>query len=245
MNKSISKDTKEKIVYAINNGLYEAQNRYSGHELINNAKHFVKLDDIANSVIDTLKFDINFKIFIIKRGSYNLPLFYDEINDILFSLMSYGRFKQLLNRKDFSKVHYLDILTTFNDNLHINNKQLTLFDHPSRRNLYIIKGTREEIIQRIGKEPRKYMTIVFDMEGFKLFGVEAIFTSANLEVFYKEDWSDLIVIDYNALFNYDIEEENNSDNLEITIKPHISRNDDITEEEIIPKIKNKINRSNR
>ncbi|SFM05214.1 DUF5986 family protein [Halanaerobium salsuginis] len=243
MRNSINQDIKEKFVSSINNGLYETQSRYSGYEIINNAKHFVKMDDIANSVINSLKSNVSFEIFIIKRGSYKLPLFYDKNNDVLYSLMSSRRFQELLDRKDFSQVHYLDALITLNDKLLIDKKQLALFDSSSESNLHIINNIKEDIIQTIGLEPGKYMTIAFDMDGFKLLGVEAILTSEYLEVAYREDWSELIEIDYNDLSYLELEDENDSDDLEITIKPNVSRNDDITEEEITPKVMKKSNRS--
>ena len=109
-------DVKEKFVSAIKSGLSETQAQYSySNKRINNARHFVKMDNIANSVIDTFKHNTNLDIITLQRGGYTLILIYDALHDILYSLMSSRRFKELLDRDDHSKVHYLDALVNFND----------------------------------------------------------------------------------------------------------------------------------
>ena len=93
---------KETIVSAIKNGLSETQTMYNGRlKRITNAKHFVKMDEIANSVIQSFEHNSDFNIITLKRGSYEVLLLHHINTDTLFSFMSHNRFQDLLNRKDF------------------------------------------------------------------------------------------------------------------------------------------------
>jgi hypothetical protein len=235
---------KEKFVSSIKNGLYETQSKYSNYKRINNAKHFVKMDDIANSVIDAFESNPDFNVIIFPRGPYKLVLVYDTVNDILYSLMSTKRFQGLLDRKDHSHVHYLDALVNFNDKLEIDRHQLVIDDNFFEPNVEKINQIKDSLTMQLnGIQPGKYLTITFGMDGFRLLSVEAILTSEYLEVADREDWSELIEIDYSDLVYEDIEDNDDFDELDISIKPHITRNDDILEEHITPKIDKKENQS--
>lgn len=228
---------KEKFVSSIKNGLSETQNMYYGRlKRISNAKHFVKMDEIVNSVIQTLEQDSDFQIITLKRGSYELVLFYHMDSDTLFSLMSLNRFQDLLNRKDYSHVHYLDALINFNDKLNYDRQQMVIdecyFEQESEKIEYI----KEQVKNLLGGiEPGKYITIVFDMDNFRLVSVEAILTSEYLEVVEREDWSEFIEIDYSDIHYDEINAGEDTDELIISIKPNVVRNDDISEEHISPK----------
>ncbi len=156
--------------------------------------------------------------------------------------MSLSKFKELMERKDYSHIHYFDVFVTLNKKLPINKKQLALFDNFHEPNKQKINNVKSQLIQMIGREPKKYITIVFDIDGFRLLNVEAVLTSEYLEIAYKEDWSDFVEIDYNELIYEDEEELDDSDELPISIKTHITRNDDITEEHITPKVSEKENK---
>ena len=107
-----------------------------------------------------------------------------------------------------------------------------------------IESIKEQVkIQLGGIEPNKYVTIVFEMDTFRLVSVEAILTSEYLEIVEREDWSEFIEIDYNDI-NYDeINIEKDTDELTISLKPNVVRNDDVSEENITPKIDTKENQN--
>lgn len=236
---------KETIVSSIKNGLSETQTMYNGRlKRITNAKHFVKMDEIANSVIQSFEHNSDFNIITLKRGSYEVLLLHHINTDTLFSFMSHNRFQDLLNRKDFSHVHYLDALVNFNDKLNYNRMQMVIDDSYFEQESKSIESIKEQVkIQLGGIEPNKYVTIVFEMDTFRLVSVEAILTSEYLEIVEREDWSEFIEIDYNDI-NYDeINIEKDTDELTISLKPNVVRNDDISEENITPKTDTKENQN--
>lgn len=240
----INTSIKERIVSSIKNGLYETQSKYnSGSDSFKNARHFVKMDDIANNIVESFESNYDFQIIKFPRGSYKLPLLYDKTKNIIYSFMSSSKFKELIDRKDHSHVHYFDVFVTFNKKLSIKKRQLALFENLHETNLHKINNVKNQLVQMIGREPKKYITIVFDMDGFRLLSVEAVLTSEYMEIAYKEDWSDFIKIDYNDLAYEDEEELDDFDELPISIKPDIARNDDISEEHITPKVYKKENKS--
>lgn len=240
VNYKIDTVLKEKFVSSIKNGLYETQLKYSDHKKFNNAKHFVKMDDVANSISDVFDSNSEFDVIIFPRGPYKLALVYDKVDDILFSFMSTTRFQSLIDRNDHSHVHYLDALVNFNNKLEIDRMQLVLDENFFEPNVEKINQIKDDLRMRLnGIEPESYITIVFGMNGFRLISVQAVLTSEYLEVVDREDWSEFIEIDYSDLNYEDATDSEENDQLDISIKPHIKRNDDIIEEHITPKVDKK------
>lgn len=242
---SIADSIKTKIVKAINDGLDEAQNVYStGSMRIRNSIHFYKMDAIANAVIMCLEDEDDIKILQIERGSYIVPLMYYIPDGTVLSLMSCGRYSTLMNRKDYSRVHYFDALVNFNDKLEIDRNQLVLDEVIFDADVYEIDEIKNQISNQLdGKEPSKYITISMVMKGLQLIGVEAILTSEYFEEVERADWSQFIELDYSDIEYYDDVVSNEDDDLGITIKPNVVRKDDINEEDIKPKIGSKENQA--
>lgn len=238
MNNQFETYIKEQFVSAIKSGLYKTQMVYGNtNRKINNAKHFVKMDNIANCVMEAFKEDERLEIITFQRGSYIVILVYDTERSILYSLMNSKRFNAILERKDHSQIHYLDALVNFNCKLDIERYQQVIDESIFGQNINEIDKIKEKVVNQInGIEPEKYITVSFSMDRFRLLGVEAILTSEYLEVVDREDWSEFIEIDYSDI-SYEPSNENiDFDDLDISLKPNISRNDDISEEQITPKI---------
>lgn len=245
MNNQFETYIKEQFVSAIKSGLNETQTVYGNtNKRINNAKHFVKMDNIANCVIKSFEEEDRLKIITFQRGSYTVVLVYDTENYILYSLMSSKRFQELLDRKDHSHVHYLDALVNFNDKLDVERYQQVIDESIFEQNINEIDKIKEKVINQInGIEPEKYITVSFSMDNFRLISVEAILTSEYLEVIDREDWSEFIEIDYSDISYEQSNTNADFDDLDISLKPNISRNDDISEEHITSKTDKKDNQA--
>lgn len=200
------------------------------------------MDNIANSVIKAFEKDPNLNVITLKRGGYTLVLVYDIVHDVLYSLMSSRRFEELLDRKDRSHVHYLDALVNFNDKY--DRYQLVIVDDSfCEQNVERINQIKENVIIQLNKtEPGKYITVSFGMDNFRLISVEAILTSEYLEVVDREDWSEYIEVDYNDISYDDSEANDDNDELHISLKPNIERNDDLSEQDITHKIDKRENK---
>jgi len=236
---------KEQFVSAINSGLNETKTEYeNANKKINNAIHFSKMDNIANCVINAFKEEDSLNIITFRRGFYTLVFVYDKVNDILYSLMNSKRFQEILNRKDHSHTHYLDVLVNFNDKLDVERYQQVIDEYIFEPNIHEIDKIKEKIINQInGIEPEKYITISFSMDKFRLVSVEAILTSKYLEVVDREDWSEFIEIDYSDISYEPSNANDDFDELHISIRSNIARNDDISEKHITPKIDKKENQA--
>lgn len=238
---SIDRQFKEKIISGIKNGLNNTQSMYYGQsKRICNAKHLVKMDEIANSIIDSIERfggEEDFHILTLPRGAYDVLLVYCVNTGILLSFMSKNRFKTLIHRKDHSKVHYLDALVAFNDKHNFDRQQLVIDESFICQDLDVINNIKENVKSQLGElDPSYYLTIVMDMNYFRLSSVEAVLTSQYLEVIEREDWSDLIQIDYDDINHDELELNVDEDDLNISIKQN---GDDITEDDITPKVSRK------
>lgn len=231
--------SKIKIVKAIKEGLFDAHTEYNNPSMrLKNGQHFYKMDKVGNEVIKQVSKDVNFKIISIKRGSYELALFYYIPTGSIFTLMSKRRFVELMGRSNFVNVHYLDALVELNSDLECDRNQLKIDELVEPVNEYekndILKQIRDQLD---GDDPSNYATIVFDMRGYELISVESVLTSEDLEVVYTEEWSQFIELDYRILEFSDSTTviENEEIDLGITIKPNVVRKDEISINEINPK----------
>ncbi|CDI50106.1 DUF5986 family protein [Clostridium tetani] len=244
MIKNVNDRIKEKFVAAIKDGLNETRLKAQiEYKEINNAIHFEKMDNIANSLINAFKFESNYRIVKLKRGSYIVVLIFDSENKILFSALSHSRFETLLKRKSHLKTHYIDALVDFNISIGFKRVQQVIDESFFEKNNDEINKIKEQITDVLnGEIPERYVTVCFEMERFSLCNVEAVLTSEHFEVIERDNWSDLIEIDYNdviyenSISNEDSEELNisikseilnqinSSDDLEIPIKDQIKEN---------------------
>lgn len=236
MDVQINSNVKEKFVKAIKDGLYETKvTAEAKMGQVHNAIHFEKLDNIANSLIDSFAYELNFKTIALKRGSYVLVFIFDIENKIIYSTLSDKRFKTLIQRKDLSHVHYFDALIDFNDDEKIIRQQLVIDEKLLEKDDSEVKMIKEQIINLLnGEEPERYVTICFQIDRFRLCSVEAVLTSKYLEVIDKEDLSELIEIDYDDVLYTSVENDGNEDELEITIKDNIPNKSDDSDELDIP-----------
>ncbi len=238
MDNSYDTIIKQKFVSAIKNGLNETQGMYENNgKNVNNARNFAKMDNIANSVIKAFEADINFKVVMLKRGSYIVALVYDKIEGTLYSLMTSSKLKELLDRKDHSHIHYWDGLINFNDDLGFNRLQQVIDESLFEQTNYKINKIKDTIKTLLNNtEPTKYLSLEFSMNGFRLTSVEAILTSKYWEVMGREDWSEFIEIDYSDISYDALYMGDDYDELDISLKHDVERPGDISEKSITPKV---------
>lgn len=246
MNIKCDISTKKRFVAGIKNGLSQTETTYANKaKPIDNSKHFVKMDNIANNVISQFESDVNFTVVkSFKRGSYTIVLIYDKINGILYSIMTTSKYKALMNRKKLNHTHFFDALIDFNDELDIERQQLVIDERLFDKDNSKIDEIKEKIKTFLdGIKPTEYLSIVANMNGFKLTGVEAVLTSEYLEKIDTDDWSEYIEIDYSDI-SYD-EAYMSSDfyDLEISLKVDIAEKNDVLEELITSKSEVKENKS--
>jgi hypothetical protein len=233
---NVDERIKEKFVAAIKDGLNETKLEYQiKQKEINNAIHFDKMDNIANSLIRAFKLESNLRIIKLKRGTYNIVLIFDSENKTLFSALSDKRFDTLSKRKDHTKTHYLDALVDFNISMEFERIQQVLDESIFEKNNDEVSKIKQQVIELLnGAIPERYIIICFDMEIFRLCSVEAVLTSEYLEVIERNDWSELIEIDYNDVIYEDINDMENNDELNISIKSEILDKIESSEDLVLP-----------
>lgn len=236
MIENINDRIKQKFVTAIKDGLNETKLKAQiEHKEINNAIHFEKMDNIANSLINALRSEPNFRIVKLIRGSYVIVLIFDTADKILFSTLSDGRFKTLLNRQNHSKTHYWDALIDFNESIGFERVQQVIDESCFEKNEEINRIKQQITDLLDGQIPEKYVTVCFGMEMFRLCSVEAILTSEHFEIIERSDWSDIIEIDYNdIMYDDDLNSKDEGESLEISVKSDILNRNNSSEEIVLP-----------
>ncbi len=240
MKLNLSESIKRKLVKAINDGLDISREIYNeGNMRAKNAIHFFKMDVVSNEIIKCFEVEEDFKVFNIKRGSYYVLLVYYIPENSLISIMSYSRLQQLIHRISFDHVHYFDALASFNEDTN----QISFVTEIESVNKDEIESIKNSVYSHIcSKTPISYYTVSINMKGLQLIGVESLCVSEYMNIINHEDWSDFIELDYNH-----IEENEDShtfdETLEINIKPSIARKDDISSNDIKPKIGKKANQA--
>lgn len=240
MKLNLSDSVKYKIVKAINDGLDISREIYNeGNMRAKNAIHFFKMDVVSNEIIKCFEDEEDFKVFNIKRGSYNVLLLYYIPENSLISIMSRSRLQQLLHRISFENVHYFDALASFNED----NNQISFITEIESVNKNEIESIKDSIYPHIGsKAPISYYTVSIIMKGLQLIGVESLCVSEYMNIINNEDWSDFIELDYNHFEENDVL-NSFDETLEISIKPSVARKDDISSNDIKPKIGKKANQA--
>lgn len=236
----LSDSIKYKIVKAINDGLDISREIYNeGNMRAKNAIHFFKMDVVSNEIVKCFEDEEDFKVFNIKRGSYNVLLLYYIPENSLISIMSHSRLQQLLHRTSFENVHYFDALASFNED----NNQISFITEIDSVNKDEIESIKDSIYPHIGsKAPISYFTVSIIMKGLQLIGVESLCVSEYMNIINNEDWSDFIELDYNHFEENDVL-NSFDETLEISIKPSVVRKDDISSNDIKPKIGKKANQA--
>lgn len=246
MNNNISDDMKKSLIISIINGLDETRNVFNDpFRKIKNSIHFYKMDEISNAIINDLESNEEFKLIYLKRGRHIVTLVYYIADGTLFSFMSKSRFETLIKRTDLSHIHYFDGLCNINEKLGILRNQLVLDDEMFARESDQIEEIKAQVrVQLDGLEPQKYMSVVMEMNGLRLMSVDAILTSEYLEVAHIESWSEFIDVDYSEIEFYESNETSDEENdLGITLKSNVIRKDDITGDDIKPKVDIKSNQT--
>lgn len=205
MFESIKKQFKKLIVQAITEGLSLTKEELRSDKKLNNDLNFRKINDINNAILDMIEkyFSDEFKISMVKKGAYLMFEIYNSDSNSLITVMSEGNLKR--KKKKF-KPTYLDRYVSINAKykLYPKNEQLYLFDDEK------LEPTQNQMINERGSNiPEKYFTIVFDIQGLKLTSVRIIMLNEQKEEIFSEDWSEYIGIDYDDLFDYydDVNEE--------------------------------------
>lgn len=243
MNEKITKQEKTLIIESITSGLLDTSEKYNDYnKSYDNAKHFVKMDEINNSICDNIKrskFSSNYSILTLMRGGYKVFLLYRISSGELLSFMSKNRFNKLILRENHEKIHYLDALSSLNNKLDIDRKQIQFNGISEIQNANNLEIILESVILEIdGIEPNEYKVFVMDFDGFVLSNVNLVMVSEFIEVINDEDLSDLIEVDYNHFRNnYNHKTEKNND-LNISIKTNVPVNKEISEKSISQKLEN-------
>lgn len=235
MHQSVPNGIKMKIVQAVKTGLNDTQVRTAGMRF-KRSIHFLKMDLIADEAVRLLEAETDFKLIQLPRGGYPVLLMYYIPTGTIYSIMSKSRFKTLINRRDFSRVHYFDALVDFNDNLEFYQHQLVIDDELCIRDREELDSIKNQVRDLLGgNEPQNYVTVEIDMNWLTLVGVEAILTSEYIEVLSSENWSEFIEIDYSDLEYSGVVEVDDNDDLGITLRPEVIRKGDVSKGEINPK----------
>jgi len=214
----------KKMVAAIKNGLFEIkQEMYGNTDRVNNSLPSRKLDKIANSIIKEFEDADVFEEPLWRRGGYDITMLYNKVNKTLYTFMSDKRFEELLKRKSISKLHYLDVLDEFNNNVDSQIGQISIFEEKLKKDndkLVVLKNNLLNILH--SNEPLKYVTICHNTDGFRLCNVHAIITSRNLDIIDDKDLSEFIDIDYSDIIYDDVPKNILDEEVKVTLKNNIS-----------------------
>lgn len=196
-----------------------------------NGVDFLKWDFINTNLIRTVS-DERIRSIKVKRGRWELVMFFDKQTNYLYSLMRHKRFNQLSNqRRKRSKAHYIDALTSFNKGLRPRSgvEVLTLFadtvwDEQVHNLILSLVGEYEEKIEG-------FVLIGFSSGKDDITEISAILPTADLDIAYEEDWSEYIPAEFNpniATFDY-TSLTSEEDEIEVNLKPEFQAedNDDI------------------
>ena len=229
---------KKKIVSAIQKGLSDTQIVMSTSNTITyTRKYMEKWDRIHTSINNCFCDDERFSIIPLDRGLFTPIMIFDNMEQVLYTIMRRDNFNKKLNRKYLTKAHYIDAMLDYNYPFQKSPEQLSMFNE---EDMFSEKAKKEIndlhiIIENLldTDKIRKYITIVVDFNGYILTSVEAILCSKWLEIIEKENWNEYIVpsfddIEDNGKENYVHENELKS---KIILKPTIKK-----------KLKNKLNK---
>lgn len=147
---------------------------------------------------------------------------------ILIGVMSGGCRERILKRKK-KNPHYLNALVGFNAKHHFQpvSEQLTLVNLIAYNDEQI-EPIKIKVRDKIdGIEPERYVTVLYDMDGLTLTGVEMILMTEKLEVAFRENWSDYIEIDYHNSYEVQQELTDSYESLEISVRNDKINNDSI------------------
>lgn len=214
----------KRMVGAIRKGLYEAKEekqRKTG--IIDNAIHIEKSDSIANNLINEFHEDIDFKYVLCPRGRCTVLFLYDTVQKIIYSFFREHTFRELLKQRTINSSHYINTLLDFNPEFE--RIQMVIDEELfSRDNEYEVKvqELKAKIITMLkGEEPKKYTTICYSIDGFRLCMVKSIVTSKYLEIIDENDLSEYIGIDYNDAIFEDTPRNVLDDEVKVTLKPDL------------------------
>ena len=137
--------------------------------------------------------------------------------------MRQSRLTALLNRKDFSNTHYIDAALEYNDDYDAPHEQTVMDESFREKDADKIREVRNQIKQMLnGHIPEKYVTVCYEMDGFRLCRVEAVMSSAYLDVIERDDWSDIIGVDYLDVIETKSIREDDVPELKVRLKPKYS-----------------------
>lgn len=221
---------KVKFVSAIQKGLSNTQVEiYSSNTITDNRKHMEKWDKINTCLNDLFNDNNRFSVVPLDRGLFKLVMIFDNVEQVLYTVIKKNNFNKLLSRKFLPKAHYIDAMLDYNYHYQEVPLQMSLFDMDS-----MFSETAEKQISDLHisiesllstDKVKKYITIVIDFTGYTLNAVEAVFCSKWLETIESENWSEYIVPSFD-----DIEDNGKNDyvhenelKLKIALKPTIKK----------------------
>lgn len=203
----IDEEFSKTIVEAMQLGLKRAKlaERENG-DRFDNAKSLRNIDKMMSSLYSIISLDTKYEAKEFYRGSYKLLFVYNREEHRLYSFMSEERMRTLINSKNLKdKQNYIFSLMKFNPE---ERRQQVLFPE-----MEIILDEQERIqekVRQIIEEDGeiKYITILYNKQGFNLLSVKAVKMSQYAEVIATQDLSDYIAVDYEDVYekpNNDIE----------------------------------------
>lgn len=214
----------KRMVGAMRKGLYEAkEEKHRKIGIIDNAIYIEKSDSIANNLISEFQTDSDFKYVLCRRGRFTVLFLYNSVEKVIYSFLREHTFKELLKQSTINSSHYINTLIDFNPEF--DRIQMVIDEELfSRNDEYEVKvqELKAKIIAMLnGEEPKKYTTICYSIDSFRLCMVKAIVTSKYLEIIEEKDLSEYIGIDYNEAIFEDTSKNVLDDEVKVTPKQNL------------------------
>lgn len=156
-----------------------------------------------------------------KRGAWTVPVLYNPLSGMLFTLMTEKRLKDI--QRDKKKgLHYLCGASSFNEGLQPIEEQLELELPEIAPDVtgWIVK-TRAQLVEAVRAtvgDIKGHTLIVFDVQADKLISVRAVRLTVNLEeTVVSEDWSSFIRRPYAATDVVEPQSNRNDDDDEMLV----------------------------
>ncbi len=195
-----SETKKQLIISALQNALIKANDMHSHNNLsCKNGLALYTLNFIFKE-LESLKSD-TIEIIPFKQGPFEQVLIYDNEYKTLISLTSQSNLKRLRTRKFVGRMHYIDALVSFNEEIPCD-EQITFFDGELEKFADSKERLRKEIERFISqKEIRFYMILEHRIayKEFALYQAKSVVLSPEYALIFTEDWSNYIKPIYDSV----------------------------------------------
>lgn len=188
-----SKSKKQLFINAIQNALMKAKKMHSNNNLtFRNGLALYSLNFIFKE-LEIIK-DNTIEVIPFKQGPYEQVLIYDNEYKMLISLTSQNNLKRLGSRKFVDKMHYIDALLSYNEDIPCD-KQMTFFEGDLEKFADNKERLKREIERFIStKEIDYYMILEHKIiyKEFAMLKVQSKVLSPEYALIFSEDWGNYI-----------------------------------------------------